>query len=79
MCVNIHTYSWRVDAKLCVKVADFGLAKDIYSTEYYRMSSRTRVPVKWMSPESLLDGFFNEKSDVVCIMSIPTYNRYLLK
>ena len=63
MCVYI---SYRVDENLCVKVADFGLAKDIYSTEYYRMSSNTRVPVKWMSPESLLDGFFNEKTDVVC-------------
>ena len=59
-------YLGRVDENLCVKVADFGLAKDIYSSEYYRMSSNTKVPVKWMSPESLLDGFFNEKTDVVC-------------
>ena len=65
----MHIYiSCRVDENLCVKVADFGLAKDIYSTEYYRMSSHTKVPVKWMSPESLLDGFFNEKTDVVCIV-----------
>ncbi|XP_065909295.1 tyrosine-protein kinase Mer-like [Dysidea avara] len=53
-----------VDENLCVKVADFGLAKDIYSSEYYRMNSHTRVPVKWMSLESLLDGFFDEKTDV---------------
>ena len=68
----IHTYSYRVDENICVKVGDFGLAKDIYSTEYYRMNSNTRVPVKWMSPESLLDGFFNEKTDVVS----NAYNSY---
>lgn len=57
---------------MCVKVADFGLAKDIYSSEYYRMNRNTKVPVKWMSPESLLDGFFNEKTDVVCTYAIHT-------
>ena len=67
--MNINAYFFtctcRVDENLCVKVADFGLAKDIYSSEYYRMNSHTRVPVKWMSLESLLDGFFDEKTDVV--------------
>ena len=48
-----------------IKVADFGLTRDIYDTEYYRSDKPTRLPVKWMSPESLMDHFFNEKTDVV--------------
>jgi len=48
-------------------VADFGLTRDIYSTEYYRIEKHTTLPVKWMALESLLDGYFDEKTDVVCI------------
>ena len=58
----------RVDEKMTIRVADFGLTKDIYSTEYYRAEKRAILPVKWMSPESLLDGYFDEKSDVVCFI-----------
>jgi len=46
-------------------VADFGLAKDIYSTEYYRVEQHTMLPVKWMALESIMDGYFDEKTDVV--------------
>jgi len=49
-------------------VADFGLTRDIYATEYYRANDHTRLPVKWMSPESLLDHFFDGKTDVVCFI-----------
>ena len=56
----------RVDCQLSVKVADFGFSRDVYSREYYRLERRTRLPVKWLPPESLLDNIFNEKSDVVC-------------
>ena len=65
-CEFHHCHLCRVDDSLTIKIADFGLAKDIYSTEYYRMDKHTRLPVKWMSLESLLDGYFDEKTDVVC-------------
>ena len=56
----------RVDESLRIRVADFGLTKDIYSTEYYRIEKHTTLPVKWMALESLLDGYFDQKTDVVC-------------
>ena len=66
MCThNVCVHFFRVDTLLSIKIADFGLAKDIYSTEYYRVDKHTRLPAKWMSLESLLDGYFDEKTDVV--------------
>ena len=50
-----------------VKVGDFGLARDVYSADYYRAGKGARLPVKWMPPETLTDGMSNEKTDVVLI------------
>lgn len=46
------------------KIADFGLARDIHSQEYYRKQTDGRLPVKWMAPESLEDRKYDSKSDV---------------
>jgi len=56
---------YRVDKSLTVKVADFGLARDVYITDYYRAQSNNKLPVKWMAPEALHDQISNEKTDVV--------------
>ena len=55
---------------MTVKVADFGLSRDIYVTHYYTMSHSTPLPVKWLAPEALFDRVFSAKTDVV---SIRTY------
>jgi hypothetical protein len=47
-----------------MKIADFGLARDIHSQDYYRKTTDGRLPVKWMAPESLFDMVFDTKSDV---------------
>lgn len=61
-------YVHRVDKDMVVKVGDFGLARDIYATEYYRSNSKfAKLPVKWMPPEALNDKISNEKTDVVSI------------
>ena len=61
----ITIFVCRVDQDLSVKVADFGLARVIYQTDYYRQHQQMKVPVKWMAPESLHDMISTEKSDVV--------------
>jgi serine/threonine protein kinase len=42
----------------------FGLAKDLYSSDYYRVEGERKLPVRWMAPEALLQGKFTIESDV---------------
>ncbi|XP_052081048.1 hepatocyte growth factor receptor-like isoform X4 [Mytilus californianus] len=53
-----------MDENLKVKVADFGLARDIYTKNYYSSDNKKMLPVKWMAPESLENGTYSTKSDV---------------
>ena len=56
-----------------LKVADFGLSEDIYARNYFRQTclqgsegeAPVKLPVRWMAVESLHDGIFTEKTDVV--------------
>ena len=49
-----------------IKIADFGLARDIYEKDYYRTEDSSRpLPVKWMALESLEASTFDTRSDVV--------------
>ena len=51
-----------------IKVADFGLSEDIYTSRYYQQEKSdtpAKLPARWMPPESIADGIFTEKSDVV--------------
>lgn len=52
------------DLEKTVKIADFGMARDIYRADYYRKGGKAMLPVKWMPPEAFLDGIFTTKTDV---------------
>uniref|UniRef100_A0A3Q3E6V4 receptor protein-tyrosine kinase n=1 Tax=Hippocampus comes TaxID=109280 RepID=A0A3Q3E6V4_HIPCM len=47
-----------------VKIADFGLARDIDNDSNYVVRGNVRLPVKWMAPESIFQGLYTMKSDV---------------
>jgi proto-oncogene tyrosine-protein kinase Met len=54
-----------LDANISVKIADFGLSRDIYEKNYYRIGTKVcKLPIKWMSPESIEKRIFNTKTDV---------------
>ncbi|XP_077566728.1 hepatocyte growth factor receptor-like isoform X2 [Stigmatopora nigra] len=55
-----------LDESYTVKVADFGLARDVYDKEYYSVHNKSgvKLPVKWMALESLQTHKFTAKSDV---------------
>ncbi|GFO33330.1 hepatocyte growth factor receptor [Plakobranchus ocellatus] len=47
-----------------VKVADFGLCRDIYEKGYYTSDNRKKLPIRWMAIESIEHGAYSTKSDV---------------
>ncbi|KAM5180572.1 receptor-type tyrosine-protein kinase FLT3 [Mantella aurantiaca] len=46
------------------KICDFGLARDVENDSNYVVKGNARLPVKWMSPESIFNGIYTIKSDV---------------
>nr|XP_055040727.1 macrophage-stimulating protein receptor isoform X2 [Misgurnus anguillicaudatus] len=55
-----------LDESYTVKVADFGMARDVLEKEYYSVQDhrKAKLPVKWMAIESLQTQKFTTKSDV---------------
>ncbi|NXO77716.1 FAK2 kinase, partial [Sitta europaea] len=62
----------------CVKLGDFGLSRYIEDEEYYK-ASVTRLPIKWMAPESINFRRFTTASDVwmfgVCVWEILSFGK----
>ncbi|XP_057654980.1 focal adhesion kinase 1 isoform X2 [Diorhabda carinulata] len=58
----------------CVKLADFGLSRWMGDDQSYYKASKGKLPIKWMSPESINFRRFTTASDVwmfgVCIWEI---------
>lgn len=59
-----------------LKVADFGLARNISKSDMYVKQTQGVLPIKWMAMESLFDRVYTEKSDVwsfgICLWEIFT-------
>ncbi|XP_026570648.1 fibroblast growth factor receptor 1-like isoform X2 [Pseudonaja textilis] len=53
-----------VTEDIVMKIADFGLARDIHHIDYYKKTTNGRLPVKWMAPEALFDRIYTHQSDV---------------
>ncbi|XP_061553793.1 fibroblast growth factor receptor 1-A-like isoform X2 [Phycodurus eques] len=49
---------------LVMKIADFGLARDVHHVDYYKKTTNGPLPVKWMAPEALFDRVYTHQSDV---------------
>ncbi|CAH2297356.1 -tyrosine kinase 2-beta isoform X1 [Pelobates cultripes] len=62
----------------CVKLGDFGLSRYLEDEEYYK-ASVTRLPIKWMAPESINFRRFTSASDVwmfgVCMWEILSFGK----
>ena len=53
-----------VSSDLVVKIADFGLARDVNKNDYYKKIGDGWLPVRWMAPEALFQRRYTTQSDV---------------
>ncbi|XP_031432445.1 high affinity nerve growth factor receptor isoform X2 [Clupea harengus] len=78
---DLATRNCLVGEGLVVKIGDFGMSRDIYSTDYYRVNvgGRTMLPIRWMPPESIMYRKFTTESDIwsfgVVLWEIFTYGK----
>ncbi|KAL3613153.1 hypothetical protein CASFOL_043000 [Castilleja foliolosa] len=54
-----------VTADRTLKIADFGLSRDVYQENQYKQRGNGKMPVKWMALESLTHRIYTTQSDVV--------------
>jgi serine/threonine protein kinase len=47
-----------------MKISDFGLSRNVLCQDYYRKKGAGRLPIKWMSPESLEANVYTVYSDI---------------
>ena len=75
--VATYCFICRIDKDLVIKVADFGLSRDIYADDYYRMGQKGKIPIKWMPTESIHDRYYDQKTDVVMYICFGAYTLLL--
>ncbi|XP_022242918.1 tyrosine-protein kinase transmembrane receptor Ror-like [Limulus polyphemus] len=61
---DLATRNCLVGENLMVKISDFGMSRDIYTCDYYKIGGSRMLPVRWMAPESMMYGKFTLDSDV---------------
>jgi serine/threonine protein kinase len=47
-----------------VKIADFGMSRDVHYMEYYRKDGEVTLPVRWIAPECVVEGIFSTQGDI---------------
>ena len=60
--------NYRIDANFLIKVSDFGLSESVDTTKVYFRQDQDKglkLPFKWLAIESISDGVFSVKSDMV--------------
>ncbi|KAJ0067872.1 hypothetical protein NL108_011461, partial [Boleophthalmus pectinirostris] len=61
---DLATRNCLLDRRLTIKISDFGMSRNLYSSDYYRIQGRAVLPIRWMAWESILLGKFTTASDV---------------
>lgn len=61
---DLATRNCLVGEGLMVKISDFGMSRDIYTCDYYKIGGSRMLPVRWMSPEAVKWGRFTTESDI---------------
>ncbi len=51
---DLATRNCLLDRHLTIKISDFGMSRNLYSSDYYRIQGRAVLPIRWMAWESIL-------------------------
>lgn len=51
---DLATRNCLVGRNHTIKIADFGMSRNLYRGDYYRIQGRAVLPIRWMSWESIL-------------------------
>uniref|UniRef100_A0A8C1K6A2 receptor protein-tyrosine kinase n=1 Tax=Cyprinus carpio TaxID=7962 RepID=A0A8C1K6A2_CYPCA len=61
---DLATRNCLVAENFVVKIADFGLSRNIYAADYYKAGENDAIPIRWMPPESIFYNRYTSESDV---------------
>jgi hypothetical protein len=60
---DLATRNCLVGGNFTIKLADFGMSRNLYESHYYRIQGNAILPIRWMATECFF-GIFSEKTDV---------------
>eukprot|EP00051_Salpingoeca_urceolata_P021302 m.331720 g.331720 ORF g.331720 m.331720 type:complete len:1327 (-) comp19773_c0_seq4:213-4193(-) len=47
-----------------LKIGDFGMARSVGLSDYYRKTGQAMLPIRWLAPECVMDGVFTSATDM---------------
>lgn len=76
---DLATRNCLVGSGLVTKIGDFGMSRDVYATDYYRVGRDVLLPIRWMSPESIMYRKYTVESDCwsfgILLWEVMTYGK----
>ena len=73
---DLATRNCLVSAESRIKIADFGMSKNLYESHYYTIKGHVVLPVRWMAKECFY-GKFSAKTDV-CAFGVTMWEIFTL-
>jgi proto-oncogene tyrosine-protein kinase Met len=83
---DLATRNCMLDEQLVCRISDFGLSRDVIDRDYYIVPTTTkendgkniqmaprRLPIRWLSPESIESSKYTVQSDVVSLILTELY------
>lgn len=70
---DLATRNCLVGNNYTIKIADFGMSRNLYSGDYYRIQGRAVLPIRWMAWESILlvGTAQNHSVSLPLVLSVP--------
>ncbi|XP_027200795.2 BDNF/NT-3 growth factors receptor-like isoform X2 [Dermatophagoides pteronyssinus] len=76
---DLATRNCLVGVGFITKIGDFGMSRDVYATDYYRVGRDVLLPIRWMSPESIMYRKYTVESDCwsfgILLWEVLTYGK----